>query len=358
MKSKFRLVESILCVLFLVVLEGCGGTKDKLVDSTYKGQELSLYIWPEYIPDDVISDFENSYGVTVNVTTFDSNEEMLAKVQSSSEGTYDIVCPSDYMVKYMSDNGMLAEIDKDKITNYKNLDDEFLGQYFDEENKYSIPLASGEIIPCYDSSVLGDNAITSLDDLFDKKYKDGLVVLDGMREIIGMTSKSLGYSLNESDDAKLEKVNEKLQSLKDNIYTMTFAAAHERILSGEVATGYMFNGNVAQAQLENKDIVAVWPKEGSYIWLDNMCILNTSKKQDLASVFINYILDAKVDAKIREEIPSTDPNKAGWELVSDEIKSCDALVIPEDQMEKSEYAMDLDDDTLSKYTEMWTEFTK
>lgn len=118
----------------------------------------------------------------------------------------------------------------------------------------------------------------------------------------------------------------------------------------------MFNGNVAMAQMENDSIVPVWPTEGGYIWIDNMCV-PFGKKQDLANTFINYVLDAKVDAKIRAEIPSTDPNKAGWALVSDKLKKT-ALVIPKDSWDKGEYAASLDDATTEIYSEMWTEFTK
>ena len=69
-----------------VSLTGCGSSSKKAENG-----ELNLFIWTEYVPDSVISDFEKEYGIKVNVSTFSSNEDMLAKVKSEDEGTYDIV---------------------------------------------------------------------------------------------------------------------------------------------------------------------------------------------------------------------------------------------------------------------------
>ncbi|MGI6057231.1 MAG: polyamine ABC transporter substrate-binding protein [Bilifractor sp.] len=347
-------------------LTGCGGStasssgasvSGSSGDGSYAGQTLSVYTWPEYIPDSVLSDFEDKYGVKVNLTTFDSNEEMLSKVQASADGTYDIVMPSDYMVKDMIDEGMLAELDMKALTNFKNLDEQYLDQEYDPGNKYSVPFSPGMGIPCYNKAELGDGAITKLSDLFDSKYENGIVILDEVKEIIGMTNKSLGYSLNETDPDKLANTEKMLEELKKNVYTMTIEATQEYLLSGEVSVGYMYNGNVAMGQLENEDIVAVWPEEGSYKWVDNICILKSSKKQELANLFINYILDADVDVKIRTEIPSADPNAAGWAKMDDKYKKT-ALVIPQDCWDKSEFAATLDDETNELYTRMWTEFTQ
>lgn len=356
---KKRLISIILCVVLGVSMAGCGSKSsadEKKETSKYAGEELNIFLWPEYIPDSVIADFEDTYGVTVNVSTYSSNEEMLSKLQNSASGTYDIVNPSDYMVEYMIENNLLAELNRSILTNYDNLDEQYLGQFYDTENKYSIPFAPGEIILTYDKNAVSDE-ITCLDDIFDEKYASSIVVLDDPKIVIGMVNKSLGFSLNETDEGNLAKTKERLLGFKDNVYSLKFEATQDMLLSGECAIGYIFNGNTALAQMESDDIVAVFPEEGSYIWIDNLCIPADCTKQDLANEFINFILDAEVDAKIREEIPSTDPNKAGWELVSDEIKDT-ALTIPEESWNKSEYAANLDEETNQTYTNMYAEFTK
>ena len=168
---------------------------------------------------------------------------------------------------------------------------------------------------------------------------------------------NLGYSLNETNKKNLENTKEKLMQLKKNIYSLKFEGTQEMLLSGECSVGYIFNGNTAMAQMENEDIKAVFPEEGSYKWIDNLAIPKNSKKQELANTFINYILDAKVDQRIRKEIPSTDPNKAGWELASEDLKKT-ALDIPKSAWKKSEYAKNLDEDTNKIYNNMYAQFTK
>ncbi|MGN0484309.1 MAG: spermidine/putrescine ABC transporter substrate-binding protein [Lachnospiraceae bacterium] len=356
---KKKLISVLLCITMLVSFAGCGGKseeKTEKVTDKYDGQELNAFLWPEYIPDSVIQDFEDAYGVKVNVSTFSSNEEMLSKLQNSAAGTYDIVNPSDYMVEYMIENKLLAKLDKTALTNYKNLDEQYLGQDYDPQNEYSVPFAPGEIILAYDKTAVSDK-ITGLNDIFDKKYKSSIVVLDDPKIVIGLVNKSLGFGLNEEDEGKLVKTKERMMQFKDNVYSLKFEGTQDMLLNGECSLGYIFNGNVALAQMESDDIVPVFPEEGSYIWIDNLCIPEDSKKQELANIFINYILDAKVDEKIRTEIPSTDPNKAGWELVGDDLKDT-ALTIPKDSWEKGEYAANLDEKTNTTYTNMYAEFTK
>lgn len=358
---KKKLFALVLCVSMVTAMTGCGGSKksggELAADGAYEGQELNLFLWPEYIPDSVIDDFEDKYGVTVNVSTFSSNEEMLSKFQNSAAGTYDILNPSDYMVEYMADEGLLAELDKEILTNYGNLDELYLGQFFDEENKYSVPFAPGEFIVGYDSTVYPDG-FTKLDELLDSKYENSIIIPDDTKILIGLINKALGYSLNEEDTSKLEKTRETLLDFKSNVYTLKFEGTQEALVSGESPLVYTFNGSVAGACMEtDNQIKAYFPQEGSYKWIDNLCIPANSEKQDLANEFINYILDAEVDCQIRTEIPSTSPNKAGWELVEEEMRDS-ALTIDSTSWDNSEYAMNLPDDINEIYNDMYAEFTK
>lgn len=359
---KKRMMAMGLCMTMAVSMAGCGGSSSsataEVADGPYAGQELNVFLWPEYIPDSVIGDFEDAFGVKVNVSTYSSNEEMLSKLENSADGTYDIINPSDYMVEYMAGESLLAELDMDILTNYSNLDPAYLGQFYDPDDKYAVPFAPGEIIVAYNKDLVPDG-IDSLSDLFADEFASSLVVLDDPKIVIGMVNKSLGYSLNETDESNLAETKDAMMALKDNIYSLKFEGTQDMLVTGECAAGYIFNGSVAYAQMDSDSIGYLYPEEGSYIWIDTLCIPANSAKQDLANEFINYILDAEVDAKIREEIPSSDPNAAGWALVSDEVKDvATALIIPEESWANSEYAMNLPDDINTLYTNMYAEFTQ
>ena len=119
-KRAVSIALSLVLAMTAVNITGCG----KKADST--NGELNLFIWTEYVPDEVIKDFEKEYGIKVNVSTFSSNEDMLAKVKSEDEGTYDIVQPSDYMVESMIAQGMLEKLDQDALTNLSNIGSQYL----------------------------------------------------------------------------------------------------------------------------------------------------------------------------------------------------------------------------------------
>ena len=167
-----------------VSLTGCGSSSKKAENG-----ELNLFIWTEYVPDSVISDFEKEYGIKVNVSTFSSNEDMLAKVKSEDEGTYDIVQPSDYMVESMIKQEMLEKLDQKALTNLSNIGDQYLDPSYDPGNVYSIPYQGGvAAIGVNTDKVKTD--IKGYKDLFDSSLKGQIVALDDYRAVIGMEART------------------------------------------------------------------------------------------------------------------------------------------------------------------------
>ena len=104
--------------------------------------ELYLYIWSEYIPDEVVENFTKETGITVNISTYDSNEAMYAKIKLAGEG-YDLIVPSSDYVGLMRRQDMLLPLDKTKLTNFANLAPDFVDQPFDPDNTFSVPYMWG-----------------------------------------------------------------------------------------------------------------------------------------------------------------------------------------------------------------------
>ncbi|HEX3030188.1 MAG TPA: spermidine/putrescine ABC transporter substrate-binding protein [Clostridia bacterium] len=172
-----------------VVMTGCGGS-----GKSYANGELNIYVWTEYVPDKVIQDFEDQYKIKVNVSTFSTNEDMLAKVKSESEGAFDIVQPSDYMVTQMFEQGMLEKLDQTKLKNLSNIGTQYLNQSYDPGNLYSVPYQGGVGAIAVNTSKI-TTEITSYADLFKPELKNSMVVLDDYRAVIGMTARSMGSNL-------------------------------------------------------------------------------------------------------------------------------------------------------------------
>src|SRR5690606_33716206 len=110
---------------------------------TASAATLNLFNWSEYLPDDVIREFEQTYGVRVHYDSYSSNEEMLAKLLAGGLGLYDLAVPSDYMIEVMITERLLEEIDHSKVPNLKYIGARYLDTPFDPGNRYSLPYMWG-----------------------------------------------------------------------------------------------------------------------------------------------------------------------------------------------------------------------
>ena len=338
----------VITAMLVTMLAGCGSKS-----SAGKNGELNIFIWTEYVPDSVIEKFEEETGIKVNVSTYSSNEDMLAKVKSESEGTYDIVQPSDYMVEQMASQGMLEELKTDELKNLSNIGESYLNPSYDPGNKYSVPYQGGVAGIAVNTSKVKKN-ITSYDDLFDSSLKNSIVALDDYRAVIGMTARSMGYSMNETDPAVLSKIQDKLLTLKDNVKLYDSDSPKSALISGDCTVGYVWSAEIALAMEENPDIKVVYPTEGAYLFMDNWAIPKGTKNYDNAVKFIDFMLDAENAQMVLEEFPYLSPNTKAVEAMGEDYSKNEAKNPPAEVIKKGEYVKNLDADTLKIYDEMWT----
>ena len=347
MKKKIMSM-ALAAVLAGSMLGGCGSSSD-----TASAGELNIFIWTEYVSQEAIDAFEKDTGIKVNVSTYSSNEDMIAKVKSESEGTYDIIQPSDYAVEQLSGQGMLEELDKEKLTNLGNIGESYLDPSYDPGNVYSVPYQGGVAAIAVNTSKV-DKEITSYGDLFDPSLSGQLVVLDDYRAVIGMTERSMGLSMNETDPGTLSGVEEKLLTLKDNIALYDSDSPKSAMISGDCSVGYMWSAEAALAMEENADIQIVYPSEGAYVFMDNWAIPKGAKHYDAAMEFINYMLSVDAAKMNIEEFPYLSANSKAEEAMGEEYSSNEAKNPPAEVIAAGEYVSNLDTDTLAIYDEMWT----
>lgn len=343
-------IISALIVMTLTVpaLTSCTGVK------TQQERTLNVLTWDGYIPEDVIEGFEKKTGIKMNFSNFNDNEEMLSKLSASDNAEYDVVIASDYMIDIAAKKGLIAELDKSKIPNYKNINDVFLNQYYDSENKYTVPYAAGTPLIVYDPSKV-DIEIKGYEDLWNPTLENKIVLLDDARNIIGITLKTLGYSFNETDETKLNEAKEKLFKLKKNIHHLDYNNPYESIISGEVDVAYIFTPQVALAIDARPELKIVYPEEGMGFGIDSWFIPSSAKNTDEAHEFLNYILEPEVGASIAEQILYMCINKVSDEYLSEDFTSNPALYIPSDILGTPEFIQDVGDAT-AVYDKIWTEF--
>lgn len=314
---------------------------------------LRIFTWEDYIDSDTLAGFTAETGIEVEFVTFASNEEMLLKLLAGGS-EYDIVLASDYAISTLRKKALLLPLEMDKLSNYQNINPDYLNQYFDPDGAYTIPYAVGSPMIVYNPAMV-DGEITSLDDLWDTQFIDSLCLLDDARVMIGAVLKTLGYSYNTTNDEELAAAREKLLKLKPNVRVLDYMTPYQYLLSGEVSVAYMFTPFVIIAQAENPNLVAVFPKEGIGYGIDALFIPASAPHPENAHLFLNYLMRPEVAAYVAEYQWYINPNTAAEPLIDPFLQDFAALNIPEDLLATAEFVMDVGAYE-SMYQDIWTAF--
>jgi spermidine/putrescine transport system substrate-binding protein len=323
------------------------------IDKSKLSKELNVYNWFDYIGETTIKDFEKEFGVKVNYDTYDSNDVLLAKLQTGAVG-YDIIVPSDYMVRIMIKEEMLVPLDVNNIPNFKNIDPRFHKSPYDPENKYSIPYQWGTTGFAYNKKRIKEK-LDSWNALFNEKYKGNITMLNEARDVIGAMLKYLGYSLNSAKEEELAKAKELLIKQKPLIKAYTSDQAKPMLISEEAWISHIYSGDAFAAASENETIQYIIPKEGSTIWTDNMCIPKSAPHKYTAEVFINYILRPEIGAGISNHTFFATPNKASMKHIDKEARENPSIYPSEAVLAKLEFIEDLGSEATQLWDKIWTE---
>ena len=288
------------------------------------GPELKIFTWSEYMDEvNFPKEFEKATGIKVHLDLYESNEEMMAKLQSGGLGQYDIIVPSDYIMPSLINLHLLTPLDHSKIPNLKNLSKKFTSPVFDPGNKYSAGWQWGTVGLMYNKKKLSQADVQSWSIIFDPQKKSGpFYLIDSVREMLGITLLYLGHDFNTTNPAELKQAADLLVSTKKREVCLGFkggVGGKNDVISGTAAAALVYNGDAVQTVAEDPDTYGfIVPKEGSAIWIDSMCIPAKAPNLDAAHKWINWVLDAKVGASLSNYNHFATPNEAAMPYLSKE----------------------------------------
>lgn len=348
--------SALILTLSMGLLSGCQSKSNE--SSTAGGEEkvLNLYTWANYVPDDVINKFEDETGIKVNFSNFSTNEEMLAKLQANKGSQYDVIICADYIIQLMAQQSdvLMKPINKDNISNYKNVDTTYLSQYYDKDNKYSIPYTlGGEMIVYNPDKVKVD--VKGIKDLWNPSLKDSVVLLDDPRSVIGMALTKLGYDVNTTDQAQLDKAKEELKKLKANVKVFDADTPHNSLISGDTTIGVMWGSQASAALKGNSNLKIVYPEEGMQFEEDNFIIPVKAPHPSNAEKFINFMLDGENANMANEVTEYISTNTATKQHSSESYLNNKAVFVPSSEFSKAKHIKDVGDAT-KQYDLIWSEF--
>lgn len=297
---------------------------------------LNIYNWSEYLPDDVLADFEKETGIHVNYSTYDSNETLYAKLKANPQAGYDIVVPSTYFIDRMIREKMLTPLDKKQLSNFKNLNPELLNKVFDAGNRYSIPYLSSSTGIAYNDLYFAKGSIQSWADLWGDRFKDKLLILDDVREVFSMALLSLGYSPNSSNPQQIQTAYSVLVELLPNVKLFNDEAVKAIYIDEDATVGMAWSGDIYLANQDNPHIQFVYPKEGFVIALDSIVIPRHAPHIENAYLFINFVMRADIAARISQATGYMSPNLAAEALLPADVRN-NRIIYPDQQTLKRGY---------------------
>lgn len=351
-KLKKCLVVLLSCLL-VVALAGCGAEGG----GGKKAQQINLMTWADFIPREIINDFETETGIKVNYKDTGSNEEMQSLLEANPD-QYDLAVVTDYMVDILRRNGSIAKLDKAQLSNFSNINPVYQGNYYDEGNEYSFPYAistSFLLVNQEAVAALGAKPITGYADLWQPELKSNVVVVDWSVEVMGIALKALGYDYNETDPAKVAAAKEKLFALRPNIMRFETNTPEDSLISGEAVAGFMYSNQAVKGNKADDKLVPVFPHEGMPIFIDAFVMSKSAPNAEAAYKFLNYLLRPDVSAKISEITNFVNANSAAQEHLSEEFKNNIMLNIPDEVMANTDFYINVDK-VLDEYEHIYSEF--
>lgn len=269
-----------------------------LAGCTEKPKVLRVYTWYEYTAPELVTAFEQKYNCTVEIVTFETNEEMISKLREKGCGDYDIIVPSAYFVRQMVKEGLIAPIDHARCPSVKR---NFLKEYAkmmpeDSELRYSVPYGIAHSgLMCATNRIPAGVDVSSWAVLGNPALKGHVFMVDDMREILGIALISRGCSPNTEDAGEIAAAADQVLRWAPNVVQW---GGDDTLFSSSVDAGvwvWLAYGDTAKQMIGQKGpagssgLVFVAPREGCLFTCDVLTVSSGSRNADLAYAFIEFL---------------------------------------------------------------------
>lgn len=345
MKKFFKIV---MIPLFMFLLSSCG-------KSSGDAGELNIYTWTYFIPDEIIEGFESETGIKVNISYYDTNDTMIAKIFTGAT-EYDIVSPSTDFVDVLIHKGLLEKLDKTKLgKTFDNLEIEKLrlleySKGYDEGLNYSIPYGYFATGVTVNKKVLGENFDRDLSLFLNENYKSKMTMLDDGRETIGMVLQYLGYESNTKNEKELNEAKELIIKYKRNLAKFDSTTFGKGLASGEFIISHGYPDLYYETTEEEQQDFEYFLPKGAMMYIDNMSILKDAPNKENAYKFLEYLYRAENYVKVFEQFRQI-PVITGVE----ELTTVKSIISADEIINKAKLPLSLDEEAKDKQDRLWNE---
>ena len=157
--------------------------------------------------------------------------------------------------------------------------------------------------------------VGSWDLMWNEKYADQILQYNNSRDAFGTSMYRLGIDVNTTDKAQWDRVAEDLIAQRPLVKSYVMDEIFNMMESGEAAIGSYYAGDyftMQEEQAENVDLRFYYPERTNF-FIDAMCIPKCTQNQELAEIFINFMLSEEAAIANAEYINYASPNRLVYE---------------------------------------------
>jgi spermidine/putrescine-binding protein len=334
----------------LLVPLGCG--RGSGGDGPYAGQVLHIFNWSDYLDPELVAEFEKRTGATVRQDNYSSDAELESKLLVGSS-SYDLIFPSDRTMPVLRRRGQLAEIDRDLLPNWKNLDPQFLGRRFDPTNSYSVPYFWGTVAVGVRTDHVRE-PVHGFEVVFDERYKGRIVMLDDMEHAVAIALLHLGLPMNSTAEADLARARQLLEKQRPLVqaYTSDSETVKRKLIQGEAWVAVYWSGDILQTRDQQPRVRCVVPASGTMIWVDSMAIPRGAQNPRLAHAFIDFLLEPDIGARNANFVKYPTANRAARERIDPSLRDDPAIYPPKEILDRCQWLEDRGP-AIARIEEVW-----
>lgn len=309
---------------------------------------VRIYNWLEYLPPQILEDFEKETGIHPIYDVFDNPQMLESKLLTGNSG-YDVVFPSSTTMKRYINAKAIQPLDKSKLPNLPHLDEKVMHslEINDPGNQYAIPYMWGTTLIGYNREAIEKALGSDVDmDTWDILFKEenisklkecGVGLLDSADEIMPIALNYLGLPSHSTKKEDYEQARDLMLKIRPYVKYFNSSRYGMDLANGNICLGVGWSGGmalankIARASNNGVDVRMSLPREGVPFWSDVMVIAANAPDFDEAHAFINYMLRPDVIARASNEIGYPNANKDATELVIEPIRNDPHMYIPEEK---------------------------
>ena len=303
-------MKKLFVIMILSTMVSCANSKE----------ELKMLMWSDTIPVEVYKAFEEETGIRIVEDAISSNEEIYSKIKASGGG-YDIIVPSLDYAHIMINEELIQELDISKMPNLTNSDPNILSYVLeiDPNQQYIMPFLFGVTTINYNSTKVEEDVV-GFDIFTNSAYKNKMILLNDMREVLGSALIYLGYDIGETNEVALKEVEKLLRIWKDNVLRFDADSYQIAYANGEADIVHGYPDTVSQVLTEEQKEVTKYivPDKGAIMWIDSFLVLKDSKNVENAQKFINFIHRPEIYAQVMDYLGALSLNILARDLMETE----------------------------------------